>query len=137
MSAATHYGIKDWTSELATLIKDREIKYTYLFDTVVTQEIAHTFVTDVTETDLEALIEGGYIDPSSSRAKVWEIREPEICRLVNILPWNNEQAEYRFWNVMTKKKYLDNFEKAGILHGDVLKIMSYYNGVDDRYIMYV
>lgn len=77
------------------------------------------------------------MDPSATRAKVWEIRDPEICRLVNILPRGNEQAEHRFWNVMMKKKYLSDLEKAGVLHGDVLKIMSYYNGVDDRYIMYV
>ena len=56
---------------------------------------------------------------------------------MNILPRGNEQAEHRFWNVMMKKKYLSDLEKAGVLHGDVLKIMSYYNGVDDRYIMYV
>lgn len=137
VSAATHYGIKDWTAALATLIKHREIKYTYLFDTVTTHKITHEFISDVTESDLDNLLEEWYIDSASSRAKVWEIRDPEICRLVNILPWGNAQAEYRFWNVMMKKKYLSDFEKVGILHGDVLKIMSYYNGVDDRYIMYV
>ena len=137
VSAATHYGIKERTSALATLIERRDIAYRYLFDTVVTQEIVHTFLTDSTESDLPMLLEEWYLDPSATRAKVWEIRDPEICRLVNILPRGNEQAEHRFWNVMMKKKYLSDLEKAGVLHGDVLKIMSYYNGVDDRYIMYV
>ena len=112
VSAATHYGIKEWTKTLANMITHREIKYTYLFDTVMTQEIHHEFIKDVTDEDLEKLLEEGYIDSSSSRAKVWEIREPEICRLVNILPWGNSQAEYWFWNVMLKKKYLSVFEKA-------------------------
>lgn len=137
VSAATHYGIAEWTKTLANMITQREIKYTYLFDTVITHTEHHEFVTDVTENELDTLIEQGYIDSSSSRAKIWEIWDPEICRLVNILPWGNDQAEYRFWNVMLKKKYLSDFEKAKILHGDILKVMSYYSGVEDKYIMYI
>jgi hypothetical protein len=38
---------------------------------------------------------------------------------------------------MMKKKYLSDFEKAGMMHGDIMKIMSYYTGHEDRYIMYV
>ena len=137
VSAATHYGIPEWTKTLANMITQREIKYTYLFDTVITHTEHHKFITDVTEHELDTLIQEGYLDPASSRAKVWEIRDPEICRLVNILPRSNEQAEYWFWNVMLKKKYLSDFEKAKILHGDILKIMSYYSGVENKYIMYV
>lgn len=136
VSAATHYGIDDWTKALGNLIARKELRYTYLFDTVKTDEVYHEFVTDITDQEIEMLLDEWYIEASSSRAKVWEIRDPEICRLVNILPRGNAQAEYRFRNVMLKKKYLSDLEKVGVLHGDVLKIMSYYSGVDDRYIMY-
>jgi Obg family GTPase CgtA len=137
VSAATHEGISLWTQALARMIKDREIKHIFLFDTVATETITHERITDVTENELDKLIEYWYLDNSSSRAKVWEIRDPEICRLTNILPRWNEQAEYRYRNVMMKKKYLSDFEKVGMMHGDIMKIKSYYTGHDDRYIMYV
>ncbi len=136
-SAATHYGIKEWTRALAMMIKNREIKHIFLFDTVATQNIYHHKITDITNNELEKLIQEGYIDASSSRAKVWEIREPEMCRLTNILPRWNEQAEYRYRNVMMKKKYLSDFEKIWMMHGDIMKIKSYYSWYEDKYIMYV
>lgn len=136
-SAATHYGISNWTQALAHMIESREIKHVYLFDTVATETITHERIKDITEDELDKLLEYGYVDKSSSRAKVWEIRDPEICRLTNILPRGNEQAEYRYRNIMMKKKYLSDFEKAGMMHGDIMKIKSYYTGYDDKYIMYV
>lgn len=137
VSAATHRGIQEWTKELAQLIDKRALRYTYLFDTVKADTVRHEFITDVTDQEIGMLLEEGYIESSSSRAKVREIWEPEICRLVNILPWGNAQAEYWFRNVMLKKKYLAQLSKVGVLTGDVLKIKSYYSGVEDRYIMYV
>ncbi len=136
-SAATHYGIKEWTKALAMMIKDREIKHIFLFDTVATQTVVHEKITDITSQELETLLAEWYIDKSSSRAKVWEIRDPEICRLTNILPRWNEQAEYRYRNVMMKKKYLADFERVWMMHGDIMKIKSYYSWYDDKYIMYV
>lgn len=137
VSAATHHGIEHWISELAQVIKSQSIKNIHLFDTVQIQEIKHQRVTDITDSDFQYLMDEWYIDGSSSRSKVWQIRDPEICRLVNILPRSNEQAEHRFRNVMMKKKYLNEFAKHGVMHGDIMKIMSYYAGVEDRYIMYV
>lgn len=137
VSAATHEWIITWVNALAHMIKNREIKHIFLFDTVATETITHERIKDVTDQELDILMEYGYIDKSSSRAKVWEIRDHEICRLTNILPRWNEQAEYRYRNVMMKKKYLSDFEKVGMMHGDIMKIKSYYTGHDDRYIMYV
>ncbi len=137
VSAATHHGIDEWTSALARLIESDTVEYVHLFDRVQVEEIKHDLITDVTERDLPMLLAEWYIEHSSSRIKVWEIRDPEICRLVNILPRWKDQAEHRFRNVMMKKRYLSDFEKVGMMHGDVMKIMSYYSGHDDKYIMYV
>lgn len=137
VSAATHYGIQQWIDALAQIIAHRDISYTYLFDTVAIGQEQHEFITDITEQDLPMLLEQGYIESSSRQAKVREIWDEELSRLVNILPWGNTQAEYRFWNVLLKKKYFSDFEKAGILHGDILKVMSVYSGVEHKYIMYV
>jgi hypothetical protein len=104
---------------------------------VATQTVVHEKITDITSQELETLLAEWYIDKSSSRAKVWEIRDPEICRLTNILPRWNEQAEYRYRNVMMKKKYLADFERVWMMHGDIMKIKSYYSWYDDKYIMYV
>jgi hypothetical protein len=68
------------------MIKHREIKHIFLFDTVATEKITHERIKDVTDQELNILMEYGYLDKSSSRAKVWEIRDTEICRLTNILP---------------------------------------------------
>ena len=57
VSAATHYGIANWTKTLANMITDREIKYTYLFDTVVVHTEHRKFITDVTDQEIEYLIE--------------------------------------------------------------------------------
>lgn len=57
VSAATHEGISLWTQALARMIKDREIKHIFLFDTVATETITHERITDVTENELDKLIE--------------------------------------------------------------------------------
>jgi hypothetical protein len=86
VSAATHEGIGLRTQALARMIKNREIKHIFLFDTVFTEVVVHERIKDVTENELNKLIEYGYLEDSSSRAKVWEIRDHEMCRLTNILP---------------------------------------------------
>jgi hypothetical protein len=49
--------------------------------------------------------------------------------------WNPE-AENHFWKMMNDKWFLETFELAGINKWDILKIMSYYSGKEDRYIVY-
>ncbi|MBP7885110.1 hypothetical protein KAZ93_03015 [Patescibacteria group bacterium] len=67
---------------------------------------------------------------------MWQIRDPEICRLTNVLPRGNDQAEDRYWRVLTKQNHIREFEKKGVLNGDVLQIMSYYPGTEDKFILY-
>ena len=64
-------------------------------------------VHETTEIDMPMLIEEEYVDEQDVKyAKVWYVEEREICRLVYMLPWGNDEAEMRFWNVLDKKKLL-------------------------------
>lgn len=53
-----------------------------------------------------------------------------------MIPRGNEEAEQRFWGILEHKGILQIFETHGIRKGDVLKIKSYYENKDDRYILY-
>jgi hypothetical protein len=53
-----------------------------------------------------------------------------------IITWGNDEAELWFWKNMEQKWFLAEFENNGIKKWDVLKIRSYYEAEDDRYIMY-
>ncbi|HCB51044.1 TPA: hypothetical protein DEP21_00380 [Patescibacteria group bacterium] len=68
--------------------------------------------------------------------EIREIQDPELCKLVRMLPRGNDEAEERFWKILGHKGILEIFDQNGIHKGDVLKIKSYYEGKDDRYIMY-
>jgi len=37
---------------------------------------------------------------------------------------------------MTKQHHLIDFEKAGVMHGDILKVKTRYSGQTDKYILY-
>lgn len=92
---------------------------------------------ETTATDMPFLIEAGFVDEQDvSYAKVWHIKEREVCRLTYMLPWWNDEAEMRFWNVLDKKRILQKLLTAGLVKWDIIHVQSYYHGVDDRYIRY-
>ncbi len=137
ISAATHHGIDERCTAMGRMIHDNEVSHMALFDTVDQDKVFHTKISDVTETMRPWLIEQWYIDHvTSSRTKIWQIRDREICRLTNIIPRGNDQAEDWYWRVLTKQNHIKEFEKKGVLNGDVLQIMSYYPGTDDKFILY-
>ncbi len=137
VSAVTHQGIDQRMNALAASIDTDIVQTPYLFDTVVIdKKPMGVFATDITKTELPELIKGSYLQ-HDTKVKVWEIDDYDFSRLVTILPWWNDQAEYRFWKVVTKEKYRNRLEKAGVSYNDVLKVKSYYEGIDDKYIVYV
>ena len=94
-------------------------------------------ISESTDKEKPFLIEHDYLDEVSAKyTKVRSIQNPEICRLVFIIPRGNEEAELRFRKQMSQKGYLDLFEQEGIRKGDVLKIKSYYTGHEDKYIVF-
>jgi len=53
-----------------------------------------------------------------------------------ITQWWNDEAEVWFWKTIEQKWFLAEFDRKGIKKWDVLKIKSYYESEDDRFIMY-
>ncbi len=138
VSAATHFGLENWTKHLMSILKNTktvEVEIDKMDDDFEERET--DMISDITDQEKEKLLEDGYIDEINSKyAKVREINNPEFCKMVFILPWGNDEAESWFWNMIEEKWFLAEFEKEWIRKWDVLKIKSYYAGKDDKYILY-
>ncbi len=113
-----------------------DLKTMTLLDRVEKDLVYRQKIKEITEEAIPFLLDEWYIEPKTAkRVKVRLIDDEEICRLSYTLPRGNEQAEHRFWRVMLKQNHLVDFDKAGIVHGDILKIQSTYAKQDDKYIM--
>ena len=64
------------------------------------------------------------------------MKYPFIGRLVFTLMRGNDEAEMRFWKTMDTRGAVSALEKAGVERWDILKIRSYYSGVEDKYIVF-
>ncbi len=94
-------------------------------------------IRETTDIDMPLLIEEEYVDvQDTTYAKVRYIKEREVCRLVYMLPWWNDEAEMWFWNVLDKKRLLQKLISAGLVKGDIIHVQSFYSGVEDRFIRY-
>lgn len=56
--------------------------------------------------------------------------------MVFTIPRWNDQAEQYFWQQMQSKGFLDILEAEGVMKWDIFKIKSYYEDLDDKYILY-
>lgn len=140
VSAATHYELGARLGKLVNILQDTPATDVYHIENLPIQEEDTTqqqMLIDITETERPILIEQNFIEPGTyDYAKVWEVHNPEICKLVRQMRRGNQEAENRFWKTMNDLGYLQTFELAGINKGDILKIISYYAGKEDRYIVY-
>ncbi|MCF7835451.1 GTPase ObgE [Candidatus Gracilibacteria bacterium] len=138
ISAATHLGLDEMLKKFVEILKSGSyVSYEEVLDRKNIHQSIENFAEEITDTDKELLLEKGYIQENEFRyGKVWKISDPEVCRLVYILQRGNEEAEMWFWKYMGEKGFLELLEDMGIKKGDVLKIKSYYEGYDDRYILY-
>jgi hypothetical protein len=139
VSAGTYYGIGEWLRSLAEILKKTpmiampEIEPTQ----VLLSDGEEEMITDSTDTEKSFLIDNEYLDEVSAKyVHIFLVKNPEICRLVFIVPWGNEEAELWFRKQMHQKGYIDLMESSGVRKGDVLKVKSYYEGLEDRYIVY-
>jgi hypothetical protein len=53
-----------------------------------------------------------------------------------VTPWGNDEAEIRYRQTLDKEWYLKAYARAGARKGDVFKIISWYQGQDDKYILW-
>ncbi|HOG15410.1 MAG TPA: GTPase ObgE [Candidatus Absconditabacterales bacterium] len=139
VSAASHFGLNEWLVGLVKILQKGSLEEnTFVINK---QNKAKTLkvkmIKDITKIEKNKLLSEGYIEEIDSKfIKIWEINDPEVCKLVFITHWGNEEAEMWFWKEMGLKGFLTEFERNGIRKGDVLKIISYYEGQQDRYILY-
>lgn len=143
-SAGTYYGVGELLRKFAELLqKSQEIGYDFeLFHQDYT-DIEHQddeqaeLITEITDQEKPMLIEEGYINELESRfSKVWYIQHREICKMVFTIPRGNDEAENYFWQQMQSKGLIQILEGEGLMKGDVLKIRSYYEGQEDKYVLY-
>lgn len=53
-----------------------------------------------------------------------------------MIPRGNDQAEQYFRQQMQSKGFLEILSSEGVMKGDVLRVKSYYENFDDKYIQY-
>lgn len=139
LSAATHYGIQERVNNMIPMLKNTKDEEVYHIPEHIQKEEndEETHITNISAEEKEHLIEEGYLEENQAKyAEVWEIYDPELCKLVWMIPRGNEEAEQRFRWLLGHKGMLQIFDSHGIRKGDVLKIKSYYANKDDRYILY-
>lgn len=139
LSAATHYGLDDWKKWMLELLKNTKIK-----EVAIQKDIDNEFeeweiemVKDITQTEKTKLLQLWYLEEMDSKyVKVWEINNPEFCKLVFTLPWWNHEAELWFWKMAEEKWFIHEFERNWIRKWDVLKVISHYEWNENKYILY-
>ena len=139
VSAASHFGLNEWLVWLVKILQKGSLEEnTFVINK---QNKAKTLkvkmIKDITKIEKNKLLSEWYIEEIDSKfIKIWEINDPEVCKLVFITHWWNEEAEMWFWKEMWLKWFLTEFERNWIRKWDVLKIISYYEWQQDRYILY-
>jgi uncharacterized protein YaeQ len=88
ISAATHFGIESWLKRVVTLLRNTKQEEVYHLENIPVEELADEqveMITEITEEERPVLLEGEYIDPGTYEyAKIWEVRHPEICKMVRM-----------------------------------------------------
>lgn len=143
-SAGTYQGVGELLRKFAELLqKSQEMGYDFeLFHQDYAEideedDEENELITEITEEEKPMLIEEGYINELESRfSKVWYIQHREICKMVFTTPRGNDEAENYFWQQMQSKGLIQILEGEGLMKGDVLRIRSYYEGLDDKYVLY-
>ena len=102
-----------------------------------TKELAKVLEPQLTDEIEWLIIDDGCNEELESRfAKVWYVQNPEICKLTFTIPWWNDQAEQYYWNQMQSKWFLEIYNDDWIMKWDILRIKSYYEWLDDTYVLY-
>jgi len=140
LSAATHVGIEEWLQRVVQLLQKTKPEDVYHLENIPTQVYDGQKIEMIREADdseRQILLDQWLIDPGTyDYAKIREIRHPEICKMVRMTWRWNPEAENHFWKEIHHKGFLETLEMGWINKGDILKIVSYYAGKEDRYIVY-
>lgn len=139
ISAATHFGVDDRLKHVVEILKKTDTNEVYHFENIQHKEAKKRkdSITNISEIEKPFLVEHEYLTATDAEyVSVREIYNEEIAKLVRQLPRGNDEAEARFRKQLSHKWILDEFENRGIQKGDVLKMLSPYEGLEPRYIQY-
>ena len=140
ISAATHFGVESWLKRVVTLLRNTKPEEVYQLENIPLEdykEDKREMIVEVTDHEKKVLLEDGFIDPGTyDYAKVREISHAEICKMVRMTWRWNPEAENHFWKEMHDKWFLETLEMGWVNKWDILKIVSYYDGKEERYIVY-
>ncbi|MDO4713924.1 MAG: DUF1967 domain-containing protein [bacterium] len=142
-SAGSYHGVGELLRKFAELLQKTESGYDFeafhqdYADLDELDDEESELITEITDEEKAMLIEEGYINELESRfTKVWYVQNREITKMVFTLPRGNDEAENYFWAQMQSKGLIQLLESEGLMKGDILRIRSYYEGLDDKYILY-
>lgn len=136
ISAATHHGMDEWMHSLAhTMELATDVPFTYI--PIAATEEVQTFVKDITEGTIPYLIEHRFIEEVDARfCKVRYVADPDMTKMVfTTMRWNDE-AEMHFWKTMESRGSMQLLQDVWVRKGDILRIKSFYEGLDDKFIQY-
>jgi len=140
VSSATHYWISDLTKFFADQLEHFQLK---TFDQHLKKyhniryEKAEFMIKDITETEKPLMIEGWYLEEISSKyIKIRYLDDQNFCKIVFTTQRWNQQAEMNFWKKISDEWYLDLIQDAWFVKWDILKVKSYYEGQEDRFVQW-
>lgn len=132
----TRYGTEEFLDTITGLLKLDNAKIMMDIQAVDQDHYDIEDIQDISDEEIPSLIEHWYLQERDAKfIKVWKVQEEEFCRLVFMLPWWNDEAEYWFWEVIGKSWITNIFTQAGIQKWDVLKVISRYEWTADKYVM--
>lgn len=117
VSAATRYGLDERLTHLIPMLKNTKDEEVYHIPEFKDEEKEdeEMMIRNISAEEKQKLIDEGYIQELDSKYnEIREIRDPEICKLVRILPRGNQEAEQRFRNGLQNKGILELFEQHNI-----------------------
>lgn len=137
ISAFTHYGIERRLERLTKTLRETPGEFSENIQRFIVKEEKSLSIQEVTKKEKSFLIEEWYIDTVQSKySKVREVNDKAVAKLVYMLPWWNDEGEMRFRKTLDQMNILDTWHQQWIQKWDIIKIVSHYEGVDNRYILY-
>ncbi len=138
LSAATREWVDNRLNQMITTVDNELIISKFEFEKV---EILHKIdisIKDITELEKEDLQAWGYLpaDVDWSKIKVREVVHPQVGYLSYVVPWWNDQAELRYWRQLEKQWHLEWMWTVWAKKWHILKVISLYEGVNDKYILW-
>lgn len=139
VSAATHFGIDERLKKVVEMLEKTDVQEVYHVENIPHQEVKHiaNSMRNIGDHEKEVLIEENYISAKDAQyINVREVYNEEFAKLVRQLQRWNDEAEARFRKLVGNRWTLDELENNGIQKGDILKVLSPYNGQPPKYIQY-